>query len=211
MQIFIKGLDGKFLTIDIAPEDTILTLKHRIEDKTALLGQTDAIVVDVVRSPSRTTPWLDAIVVATLEFLPIDEVVALKPIAKQWRAAARMALTRGRWGPIFRVFKALEQPFYVIDPAVFREAWALDRILLLKELTEAHKPLDAFLALLTTVEPSDTHAARLRVVEASATAPDMVLLKANSRGKSYRTSTIYRLWLSCINEAQPVLILPVFP
>ena len=39
------------------------------------------------------------------------------------------------------------------------------------------EPFDAVLELLTHVEPSDTHAARLRVVEALATAPDSVLFK----------------------------------
>ena len=36
MQIFVRGLGWDTYTIDIEPEDTILTLKHRVQDKTGI-------------------------------------------------------------------------------------------------------------------------------------------------------------------------------
>ena len=36
MQIFVRGLGWNTYTIDIEPEDTVLTLKHRVQDKTGI-------------------------------------------------------------------------------------------------------------------------------------------------------------------------------
>ncbi len=36
MQIFIKTLTGKTITIEVDPQDTIETLKHKIQDKEAI-------------------------------------------------------------------------------------------------------------------------------------------------------------------------------
>ncbi len=36
MQIFVRGLGWNTYTIDIEPEDTVLTLKHRVQDRTGI-------------------------------------------------------------------------------------------------------------------------------------------------------------------------------
>ena len=36
MQIFVRGLGWDTYTIDIEPEDTVLTLKHRVQDRTGI-------------------------------------------------------------------------------------------------------------------------------------------------------------------------------
>ena len=36
MQIFVRGLGWNTYTIDIEPGDTVLTLKHRVQDKTGI-------------------------------------------------------------------------------------------------------------------------------------------------------------------------------
>ena len=36
MQIFVRGLGWTTWAIDIEPEDTVLTLKHRVQDRTGI-------------------------------------------------------------------------------------------------------------------------------------------------------------------------------